>query len=396
MTDIKEVKKWDYEVIFDNTSEVFKTFNEIYDKNREAARYFILNKKLSSTRIVVFIKKHINIIVEEEVSWCVSIALKRYKSTKTISKFYVDTKTGAISKSVKGKFIYCKISEVKDDKIKNYIISKMKWIGFVFNLHLPITFNTIVTKKLYSQRKLLTWYWGTNYPTALKLQQYNKNGNDVFFLRKHMKNIKNINNINPEFFSDHKFATLFFNTLQLAIKSRTIINAAWSFKRLLLEYKKKSRLILDTLYDNYDKELKISEKFTPILHLIKKEGFIYPKTLREVSKLSNDEIIVNQFMATLMYGEHLLIKKDGVLAIISVSNSTQIWHNNEKDTFHLYTKHLEGSNSKEILKEIEELLVRLNKQYKTLIISDSRRRKMKKLNQHISENKPDFFEEFSF
>ena len=101
-------------------------------------------------------------------------------------------------------------------------------------------------------------------------------------------------------------------------------------------------------------------------------------------------------MATLMYGEHLLIKKDGVLAIISVSNSTQIWHNNEKDTFHLYTKHLEGSNSKEILKEIEELLVRLNKQYKTLIISDSRRRKMKKLNQHISENKPDFFEEFSF
>ena len=150
-TNIKKDKKWNYVVISDNTAETFQKFNEIYDKNREAARYFVINNKLISSRLIVFINKNVHIIVHEYISYGVSISLKRYKSTKTVEKVYLDTSNGSISRNIKGKFLPCKSSNISHS-IYEYIIKQIKWIDFVFKLQLPLTFTTIVTKKLYSEK----------------------------------------------------------------------------------------------------------------------------------------------------------------------------------------------------------------------------------------------------
>jgi len=401
---IKEDKKWDYEIISDNTDNIFKKFNEIYDKNREAARYFILGEsnKIYSQRIVVFINKKIHIIVKEQISYGVSISLKRYKSVKTIEKYYIDTNNGSISRSVNSKFIPCKTADISTD-IKEYIISKMKWIDFIFKLNLPVTFSTIVTKKLYSERKLLSWFWGTNYSTALKLQYYFKNNGDLYTFRKNVKNIKNINNINPEFFKNINFMFLFINTLHLSVKTLKKINAAWSYKRLLLENKKLNRLILDKLYDNYNVPLPINEFFLPFINRIKSHGYYIPKTTKEFSNICNCADKVKEYLSYQNSDRpFLIIKKNNFILLLThdnyyslgnihnLTNQAQFYVYNsysnlysDKDNIQKYMKNLE--------EEKDELCQDLNRYAITHLKADERKKKIIKIKEELDEELNDFF-----
>ena len=335
---LKEDKKWDYSIISDSTDKVFSKFNEIYDKDREAARYFILSEnlnKICSHRIVVFVNKKVHIIVKERVSYGVSVSLKRYKSVKTLEKYYVDTNNGSITKLTNGKFIPCKSTDISID-IKNYIISKMKWIDFIFKLNLPVTFSTIVTKKLYSERKLLSWFWGTNYPTALKLNKALKDNGELYTFRKNVKSVKNINNFNPEFFADGNTMYLFMNTLHLSVKTLRTINAVWSHKRLLLENRKMNRIVLDKLYDNYDVSLNIHEGFLPFLNRIKSHGYYIPTTTKEISKICNSIDKVKEYASYENSDRHLVIKKDHFILLLTYGNDYTLGYKNNSKTKQFY------------------------------------------------------------
>lgn len=376
MINTENIKKWDYKIISDNTQDVYDTFNKLYDKDREAARYYIMDNNLSSTRLIVFIKKHVHIIVREELSYGVSISLKRYKSVKILEKYYVDTKTGSISKSFKGKFITCKPSIISSD-IRSYIVSKMKWIDFVFKLNLPVTFNTIVTKKLYSQRKLLSWFWGTNYNIALK---FNNNTNDFYVLRNN-KNIRNINNINSNIFSDRKYYELFINTLYLAKKTMKIINAEWSYKRLLNENKKMNRIILDKLYTNYNYEINKSEYFLPVINYLKNNGYNIPKTARELSKIVNSESIARDYLD--QSKKSLIIKKNNFLILLSYGNSYIFSQRGEKIFIQkvdfISNKYIKNEIKDEIKNEINNDIILLNEQYDSLLKMYERKNKIKNI-----------------
>jgi hypothetical protein len=74
-----DVNRWNYEIIYDDTNSIFQTFNKIYEKDRKAARFYLNNKKIA-TKIIAFYDNNIFIIKKEQISYGVSITLKRYKS----------------------------------------------------------------------------------------------------------------------------------------------------------------------------------------------------------------------------------------------------------------------------------------------------------------------------
>lgn len=366
---------WDHFVISDDTEVVFKEFNEIYNKDREAARYYMINKSLSSNRIVVFIDKNRHIIVNEKIKYGVSITLKRYKSTKTINKFFLDVNNGSISKCVNNKFIACKPLDIPIN-IREYIINKIKWISFVFELNLPVTFNTIVTKKLYSKRKLLSWYWCTNYPTALKLNKFNELHGALYTIRKNTKNIKNLNNTNDNFF-DFDNVNIFIEALNLAIKTMKVINMNWSKNRFKLEIKKMNRLILDKVYNNYDKTLKINEKYLPFLKYIKYNGFFIPKTERELSKICNTiDMVESCSMSTSTYGD-LIIKRNNIIFAIRYDIRN---YSSKKEEFFICSKHfLYGEEKQEDKNYILNFIININNNIDMILRAKDRKDKIENL-----------------
>jgi hypothetical protein len=377
--DNSNMRNWNYEIIYDDTNNIFQIFNKIYEKDRKAARYYISNKKIA-TRIIAFYDNNIFIIKKEQISYGVSVTLKRYKSLSVKDMYYVDMKSGLISKKVRGKFIPCKPTEISID-IKDYIIKKMKWIDFVFKLSLPITFTTIVNKKLYSERKLLSWFWGTNYKIALKFNKLFKDGEHIFHI-KNSNNIKNINNINPLFFTDPVYRNMFLETLSLAIKSMRIINAVWSYKRLVHENKKMNRHVLDTLYETYNYPLKIYEKFLPIIKYFKDNNYIIPKTSKELSEIWNEESSVHYYLDSFKNYKSLIVKKNGNLVLLAFETS---WKSDKekiaiKSTYSYTSKY-------NMDKEIENDIKILNEKYESLVKIYERKNKIKKitLNENISE-----------
>lgn len=317
-----EIKEWNYIELFNDTAIVYETFNNIYVKDREAARYYILNKNISSTIIKVFSKKNIKILVKEQISYGVSITLKRYKSTKLIHKYYIDISTGLIAKLKNGKFLQCRPNEI-DQHTKKYIINEIPWIKFIFDLDLPVTFNTIVTKKLYSTKKLLRWYWSANYQTAIKLNSI-KDNQYKYLIRKNIKNINNINNINPKIFDsdpieNNHHLKLFINTLNLAVKCSKKINATWSFNRLYNEYNKLNKTILNKLYENYNKPIIIPDIFKPIINFLLDRNYYIPKDYKELSKLSDREETINCIISNIssnILQSMLIVYKNNLLITI--------------------------------------------------------------------------------
>lgn len=387
-----EVKEWNCIELYNNTATVYKNFNDIYLKNRESARYYILGKHINSTIIKVFTKKNIKILIKESISYGVSITLKRYKSTKLIYKYYIDTSTGLIAKAKNNKFLQCKPNELDIDT-KNYVIGEMPWIKFIFDLNLPVTFNTIITKKLYSTKKLLRWYWNTDYRTALKLNSI-KNNDHRYFIRKNLKNIDNINNINSKNFESDTHLQLFINTLTLAVKVTKKINAIWSFNRLFNEYNKFNKIILNKLYENYNYPIRIHDIFKPILNFLLIRGYYIPRDYKDLSKLSNREYVINSIIETSDVESsryYLIIYKDNKLMIISANKISEITQKYNK--FHLVYSYIAYENidsykETDIFKidkhTIDDDIETINKEYDQLLKIYERNEKIKFLKTKIA------------
>lgn len=278
-----EIKEWKCEVIQSNVDETFGKFFELYEKDKLAARLYILNGYFESWRYVDFQQPNnpnVHMILHEKISYGVSITLRIYKSVKVLAKYYVDISTGSISKSMGGKFIPCKVRDIQDSRIKQYLIKLMPWIEFVFELNLPITFVTVANKKLYSTKKLLAWYWGTNYPTAVKLNLLN-----FYSIRKNPKNITKLENLNKNILENHEHAEIFLEVFDMAIQLRKVVNAGWSLKRLKNEHNKMSKEITNTLYVKHDEPLKIPYHFSIIVPCLRDLGFQVGTTTKEIAEI---------------------------------------------------------------------------------------------------------------
>jgi len=399
----KETKTWECVVLHSNVETTFRKFFDLYEKDRLAARIFIKNKKLTAQNVVDFKNKNIHIITTEFISYGVSVTLKMYKSKKIFSKYYVDTNNGLISKYFRGKFIPCKINDLNND-IKLYLIKLMPWIQFVFESNLPITFTTVVSKKLYSHKKLLSWYWVTNYPTAKQLSEI-FNGEKGYYLRKNIKYVRNLNNLNSNFIKEKDGKTLrtlsnifdkddhisiFWDVFLIAIVLGKKVNAAWSFKRLLSEKQNMNKEMNNILYIKNKENLKINEKFLMVVPLLKDLGFIVPTTTEDVVSMygqSCENMLLE--INDIENGYYLPFKYNNNIINIRCSDNYN----------YSYYKKMHGFGGQTTQRNInqvdadfiEQTIYRINLYVKNKLKNDIRKGKIEKIMSDSSDDVYDFF-----
>ena len=312
----EDFKKWECVELKSDVETAYRKFFDLYAKDRLAARLLIMSRSVPKAhRVVAFRNGDIHIVRSEMISYGVSVTLRMYKSAKVGAKYYINSETGLIARSHNGKFIPCKASDITDGNVKKYLKKIMPWVGFIFKLNLPVTFTTIVNKKLYSTKKLLSWYWGTNYPTAQKLDILNTKDGIFYGIRKNLKTISNITNLNNDILVDDTHRTLFAETFILAIRLRKTINAAWSFKRLQLEHDKMVKEILHILYSDHCELIEYPEKFKSAINAFKKYGFKVPITTDELIKLagrSNPDTIASH-IDNIKNNSSMIVKYNDIL-----------------------------------------------------------------------------------
>ena len=367
-------RKWEYVVLYSNVEERFRKFFDIYEKDREAARYYALVKSHSTRadRVVAFVDKNIHMIVHESIGYGVSTTLRMYKSLKVTEKYYVDISKGLISRYSAGKFIPCRPKDITTTGIRHYLTEKMPWIDFVFKLNLPVTFASIVDKKLYSHKKLLSWYWGTNYPTALRLYAVKKDS-QLYNIKEHSKNIRNLVNINDKILKEEPVRQLFMSVLDLAVKARVVINAAWSVKRLRVEERKLGRKIMDVMYsDKFDEPLAISENFKPILRFLGQMGCFVPRTKKQMTMICEHPHAANNFFGDIK-NKRLVFKYKKSIFVIDYSHH---WSQKKEEP---KKYHSSGSGSYHPDDDCDMFLERINKELDIYRRNEERKRKILQL-----------------
>jgi hypothetical protein len=155
------------------------------------------------------------------------------------------------------------------------LMSRFGWIRFMRekNIMHDVSFNTIISKKLFSFKKALQYVYKTTIPVAEILHNRRNNGR-VKNLKYYLEWMSNIENLKSEWVDDYHIQGIFFDTVKMAKTLDRKINCSWSNKRLKTEHDNWSKEITDIVFDNDNRPLKIKqiyldfESFTKI-YLIK-------------------------------------------------------------------------------------------------------------------------------
>jgi len=147
----------------------------------------------------------------------------------------------------------------------NYLTKKFSWINFMIEhqvLH-NVSFNTIVSKKIYSLRKALTHQYKVPYPVAKLIHKQTKSSgyHTAINLIHYLDYIKGITNLREEWFKDGNQRSIFHDTLKMGKTLNKQVNCSWSNKRLKLEHDKWSEEISHVIFIDGNRDMRINESF---------------------------------------------------------------------------------------------------------------------------------------
>jgi hypothetical protein len=176
----------------------------------------------------------------------------------------------------------------------------------------------------------------------------------------------------------------FIPALSLAVKTRKIINAAWSKKRLISETKKMNRIVLDTLYENYNTTLNIDKMFFPHFNYIKSFGYYIPETSIELSKICNSSDKVEQYKLLISSDKCIVIKKNNLILTLKFGDKYNYSGKKTENIFHIYdTYHIYGGWIQSDSDEKEDFLDKLNRYYILYLKAEERKNKLKKIQREV-------------
>lgn len=250
-----------YESPQDNINKLF----EIYRHDRQKARIIYSQDKTKyiSKRCVLFEWSNGNYkIVNILKTYGISKTSKIYHREKTVSsvlykgnKFYYITNRKIVQLthySLLG-FIsnFCSYDVYRDNEIYKILEKRNSWLRFIdeFECFNGISFNTIISKKLYNYNSALRYLYGCPLPVA-KLLHDNKNINyDTHSYIKLWKEIKDVL-INIENLKIGLYSSEYFNdTCKMALSLGYKVNCSWSPNRLRVEHDKWSKEITSVVLE---------------------------------------------------------------------------------------------------------------------------------------------------
>lgn len=120
-----------------------------------------------------------------------------------------------------------------------YLLKKFGWLRNLgeSNIGWHISFNTIIGHKLYNEKSIIRYIFGTTYPTG-KLAMNATSGWGYWQLKNDWKTVKrvcvNLENISAEMINSQ----LFFDTVRMGNQLGYKLNCSWSMKRFKREHDK--------------------------------------------------------------------------------------------------------------------------------------------------------------
>ena len=379
----KKVKP-EWELLFQSENPKIERLIEVYKENPLHAR--ILHRQGNSFdhqkhRVVAytFDNGDINIVHFIQTTG-ISITNKMYETErnngaiiykKDTNKWYIKNKGGIklLSYNLLTAFIQtCSCFHYTDSDIMKYMVKLLPWLRNIiedkWDASRTITFNSIITNKLFNLKSIYRHMFGVPYPVIeVMLTKPDRNYNNFNDMTpanfhktwKEMKKVLlNVENLSKELFNNQYFR----DTCKMASSVGQKVNCSWSSTRLKAEHDKWSKEISNVLLLNQkNTKLKIYDIYRVFAEY---SGFPILETNYD---MVHDGIVMSHCVATYIdrvnSGTCAIYKVDGHTMELRLSNS--ISHNDKKGLYWVQIKGFKNADAPNELKtQIQNILDKFN------------------------------------
>lgn len=283
-------KENNYKLLYESKSDDLDTLLKVYETEPFSARVLFMNEdkmynNFKKHRLVEYSNGNDYSLVYYTRKYGISISNKRYSSEKEM--FRLNFKNNKFSCMVRNRNTYKVIaptynsiarSELGNNShevLKTLLCKKYSWFRFINdeNILTNVSFNTILTKKLFTLRKALSYEFGVSYPLASYLTQINKYEEFKYF-KHNLRYLINVDSLPKSKLCENN---LWRDTLKMAKVLGRTINCKWSISRLKAEHDAWSTEITNILAKAKNKLLNIGDIFLKFhkhsgYHLFKESG----------------------------------------------------------------------------------------------------------------------------
>jgi hypothetical protein len=298
---------------------------KIYQKNKYNARVYFMNESSN-----IFANTRCGIFDEPNGDFTIVVFTKKHGISKTNKMYNRESRVLSIIK--KGNKFYFKQNKTFlpltyshlmginfDYKVVPTLVERLPWLRFMteHNICRNVSFNTMVSKKIFSLEKALRHEYKLPLPAAKILVDISDyQASYLKYYIEYLDNVENLHNTLPTY----DFG-IFYDTVKMAKTLDKRVNCSWSTKRLKDEHDKWSKEITDIVFTENDRKLTLGQIY---LDFAESSGFKILQTTKEMNLEGRRQ---NHCVAT-------YVKKadNGNCAIYSISDYTleltKSWINN--------------------------------------------------------------------
>jgi hypothetical protein len=277
----KEAK---YTELFSYKNPNVETLFKIYQKNKYNARVYYMNENAN-----IFVSTRCGVFDEPNGDFSIVCFSRKYGISKTNKmynresrKFSIIKKDNKLYYNQNKIFLPLTYSNLMGLSIEYSIIpalvERLPWLRFMteHDVCRNVSFNTLISKKIFSLEKALKLEFKLPLPSAKLLHKMNEY--QVRYLKyyiEYLDNVENLHNTLPTYdFS------IFYDTVKMAKTLDKKVNCSWSTKRLKEEHDKWSKEITDIVFTEGDRKLTISNIY---LDFAESSGFKILQTTKEMN-----------------------------------------------------------------------------------------------------------------
>jgi len=283
-------KENNYKLLYESKSNDLDTLLKVYETDPFSARVLFMSEdkiynNFKKHKLVVYGDGDNYSLVYYTRNYGISISNKRYSSEKEM--FRLNFKDNKFSCMVRNRNTYKVMAPTYDvinrsglnndshDVLRGLLSKKYAWFRFIKdeNVLTNVSFNTILTKKIFTLRKALSYQFGVSYPLASYLTQINRHEEFRYF-KYNVRYLINVDSLPKSNLCEHH---LWRDTLRMAKVLGRVINCKWSIPRLKAEHDAWSSEITNILAKAKNRPLRISDIFLKFhkysgYHLFKESG----------------------------------------------------------------------------------------------------------------------------
>ncbi len=262
------------------------TLFRIYAKNKFHARVYFMNEVKST-----FTRNRVGIFDEPNGDFTIVSFVRKFGISKTNKMYNRESKEFSIIK--KGNKFYYKRKNIilplvynhilglpiSYEIIMNVLVNRLPWFRYMteHDVCRKVSFNTLVSKKIFSLEKALKHEYKLNGPTSKELYKI-KNDHRTKSIKYYIDYLDNAENLYNTL-GTYDFST-FYDTLKMAKILDRRVNCSWSARRLKEEHDKWAKEITDIVFVEGDRPMSVNQIFIKFSEM---SGFKLLKTTKEMN-----------------------------------------------------------------------------------------------------------------